>query len=96
MKGLGISHTVRAAVAVAVLACAWAPASGVAQELRAEPVAGGLNHPWAVAFLTQGRFLVTERDGRMRLIEANGKIHAPLAGVPRVAAGNRGYRYRRG
>ncbi|HWP11508.1 MAG TPA: PQQ-dependent sugar dehydrogenase, partial [Ramlibacter sp.] len=43
-----------------------------------------------VAFLTQGRFLVTERDGRMRLIEANGKIHAPLGGVPPVAAGGQG------
>ena len=55
-----------------------------------EPVASGLEHPWAVAFLPQGRFLVTERPGRMRVVEADGKLGAPLAGVPQVAAGGQG------
>ncbi|MGZ5272024.1 MAG: PQQ-dependent sugar dehydrogenase, partial [Ramlibacter sp.] len=36
-------------------------------EVRAETVATGLSHPWAVAFV-DGRFLVTERAGRMRVV----------------------------
>lgn len=61
-----------------------------AQTLRPEVVASGLQNPWAVAFLPDGRYLVTERPGRMRVIEANGKVGAALADVPTVAAGGQG------
>ncbi|MFZ3083777.1 PQQ-dependent sugar dehydrogenase [Rhodoferax ferrireducens] len=61
-----------------------------AQTVRPEVVASGLQNPWAVAFLPEGRYLVTERPGRMRVIEANGKVGAALAGVPTVAAGGQG------
>ena len=64
--------------------------SANAQDLRSSTVAEGLEHPWAVAFLPQGRFLVTERPGRMRIVEADGKLGAPLAGVPAVAAAGQG------
>ena len=53
-------------------------------------MASGLDHPWAVAFLPQGRFLVTERPGRMRVVNAQGALGAPLAGLPEVAAGGQG------
>ncbi|WP_298932235.1 PQQ-dependent sugar dehydrogenase [uncultured Ramlibacter sp.] len=53
-------------------------------------MAGALEHPWALAFLSEGRFLVTERPGRMRVIEADGKLGPPLAGLPQVAAGGQG------
>lgn len=53
-------------------------------------VAGGLAHPWAVAFLPGGRFLVTERPGSMRIIEADGRLGAPLAGLPPIAVGGQG------
>ena len=76
-----------AAVAAVLAACLFAAGAAGAQELRAQTVAQGLEHPWAVAFLPQGRFLVTERPGRMRLVEADGKVGPPLAGVPRVATG---------
>ncbi|MES2978234.1 MAG: PQQ-dependent sugar dehydrogenase [Pseudomonadota bacterium] len=61
-----------------------------AQDVRVEPVASGLEHPWAVAFLPQGRFLVTERPGRLRLVGADGQIKASVTGVPAVASGGQG------
>ena len=63
-----------------------ASAPGVA----VQPVATGLAHPWAVAFLPQGQYLVTERPGRMRVVAADGTIGPPLTGVPGVAAGGQG------
>jgi aldose sugar dehydrogenase len=78
---------VRTAVVAVLAACAFAGGTAGAQELRAQTVAQGLEHPWAVAFLPQGHFLVTERAGRMRIVEADGKLGASIAGVPRVATG---------
>ena len=57
---------------------------------RPETVATGLENPWGVSFLPGGRFIVTERPGRMRLIGADGKVGAPLAGLPAIAAGGQG------
>lgn len=53
-------------------------------------VASGLEHPWAVEPLPDGGFLVTERPGRMRVIDSDGTVGPPLAGVPEVAARNQG------
>jgi glucose/arabinose dehydrogenase len=58
--------------------------------VRAETVARGLEHPWALEFLPDGGMLVTERPGRVRIVEQNGRISAPLAGVPPVATGGQG------
>jgi glucose/arabinose dehydrogenase len=56
------------------------------ERVRVETVARGLEHPWALAFLPDGRMLVTERPGRMRIIGRDGRIGAPISGVPQVAA----------
>lgn len=61
-----------------------------AQGVRPETVATGLQNPWGLAFLPGGRFLVTERPGKLRVVAADGKLAAPVAGVPEVAAGGQG------
>ena len=68
-----------------------------AQEMRTErailkvvTLAQGLDHPWGLAFLPDGRLLVTERAGRMRIIERDGKVGTPLANVPAVVAQGQG------
>jgi glucose/arabinose dehydrogenase len=59
-------------------------------QIRPETVSSGLENPWGLAFLPGGRFLVTERPGRLRLIGADGKIGAPITGLPAIAAGGQG------
>jgi aldose sugar dehydrogenase len=56
---------------------------------RVVDVARGLERPWGLAFLPDGRLLVTERPGRLRLV-TGGVLSAPLAGVPIVFARGQG------
>ena len=65
-------------------------AQPTAAPVKAITVAQGLENPWAVAFLPEGRFLVTERPGRLRVVEADGRLNPPVAGVPAVAATGQG------
>ncbi len=58
-----------------------------AQPLRAVPVVEGLDNPWAVAFLPDGRMLITEKAGQLRIAERDGRLSAPLSGLPAVSAG---------
>jgi aldose sugar dehydrogenase len=55
-----------------------------------EVVAKGLEHPWALAFMPDGRMLVTERPGAMRIVSKDGVVSAPLTNVPAVAARQQG------
>jgi len=47
-------------------------------------IASGLVHPWGLALLPDGRWLVTERPGRLRIISAGGQIAEPITGLPAV------------
>src|SRR5687768_18485118 len=49
-----------------------------------ETIATGLTGAWAVAFLPDGNYLITQNGGTMRLVKPNGFVSAPLAGVPGV------------
>lgn len=62
----------------------------VAAPLRVTPVAQGLERPWGLAFLPDGRMLVTERPGRLRLVARDGRLSEPLAGVPEVLVRGQG------
>lgn len=61
-----------------------------APELSTQVIASGLEHPWALTFLPDGRYLVTERPGRMRVVESNGRLNAALKGLPAIAAAGQG------
>jgi glucose/arabinose dehydrogenase len=54
--------------------------------IRVVPVAQGLPHPWSLAFLPDGSMLVTEREGRLRIIRNGVLDPTPVAGVPKVFA----------
>ncbi|MGE0597267.1 MAG: PQQ-dependent sugar dehydrogenase [Hyphomonadaceae bacterium] len=58
--------------------------------LAVEEIAAGLDEPWSIAFLPDGRALVTEREGRLRVVSRNGAVSEPVAGTPRVDARNQG------
>ena len=67
-------------------------ASGMAhgQDYQIEAVAGGLEHPWSIAWLPDGTALVTERAGRLRLLRGSQLVEEPVSGVPDVYATSQG------
>jgi glucose/arabinose dehydrogenase len=73
-------------------ACQDKPQVAPSGETKVEvtTVAKGLEHPWALAFLPDGRMLVTERPGRLRYVTREGAVSEPVAGVPAVHAQGQG------
>ena len=64
--------------------------SASATEVAVTVVAKGLENPWGLEFLPNGRLLVSERPGRLRIVSTDGKISEPVAGVPEVVARGQG------
>jgi len=60
------------------------------ESFRLTTFATGLERPWGAALLPDGRLLVTERAGRLRLVSREGAVSAPLRGVPEVEAASQG------
>jgi len=74
---------------VAGAACAAAEPGVVETEKGAVHVrilARGLEHPWGMAFLPDGRMLVSERPGRLRIVTPDGRLSTPLRGLPAITA----------
>ncbi len=67
-----------------------APVIADTTQLEVQVIAEGLEHPWGMAQLPDERWLVTERPGRLRIIDAQGQVSAPLAGLPEVDARGQG------
>jgi glucose/arabinose dehydrogenase len=84
MKYLAVGVATFAFVGIASAQAETFPSS--AGELSVTTVTAHLVHPWSLAFLPDGRMLVTERPGRMRIVGKDGKASAPLPGVPKVYA----------
>jgi glucose/arabinose dehydrogenase len=82
-------------IAFATLMLAATPAAAQTYQssagpLKVETVASGLSNPWALSFLPDGRMLVTERPGRMRIVSRDGKLSPAVTGVPQVRAARQG------
>src|SRR5262245_54616384 len=63
-----------------------APAATTKRPIRTETMAKGLVHPWGLAFLPDARLLVSERPGRLRIVDKAGTLSEALQGVPAVYA----------
>jgi aldose sugar dehydrogenase len=82
MLGLGLTSLVASANSETIKT-RWA-------DVKVDTVASGLSHPWGLAFLNDGRMLVTERAGNLRIIDANGAVGEPIAGLPEIKVRGQG------
>jgi glucose/arabinose dehydrogenase len=67
-----------------------APEARSGVTIATEEIARGLNHPWAIAFLPDGRMLVTERAGRLRVVTRDGTVSDPIEGLPLIEVRGQG------
>jgi glucose/arabinose dehydrogenase len=61
-----------------------------ANSYRATIVTSSLTNPWGVTSLPDGRLLVTEKAGRMRIVTTSGTVSEPITGIPPVNAAGQG------
>lgn len=87
LLAITLSGATAAAFAAAPKSATPASQPGV---FKVATVAEGFSHPWALAQLPDGRWLVTERAGELHLVSKEGAVSPPLRGVPKVAAAGQG------
>ena len=68
----------------------WVFDTAEQHKIEVSVVARGLTHPWAIAFLPDGSMLLTERDGRLRLVKTDKLVERPISGVPEVRTDGNG------
>ena len=90
MRGLAITIGVLIGWASSAIAADSERFASQAGPLSVTTVAAGLEHPWGMAFLPDGSMLVTERPGRLRVVDAAGEVLPPVAGVPEVYTNGQG------
>lgn len=80
-----------------LLLAPWLVANAQAQifpsehhRVRASVVVGGLDHPWAMAWLPDGRILITERRGTLRVVQNGKLLPTPVAGLPKATEHGQG------
>ena len=68
----------------------WVIDTAEQHKIRVSVVARGLSHPWAIAFMPDGGMLITERDGRLRIVRDDALDPQPIPGVPEVRTDGNG------
>lgn len=94
-SGIGARVLLILCIWLGALACAPVGATeefaSAKQRFRISTLVAGLVHPWGLAFLPDGRLLITERPGRLRIVNADGHLlPTPIAGLPEIAATGQG------
>ena len=64
----------------------WVFDTAEQHKIQVSIIARGMSHPWAIAFLPDGDMLITEREGRLRLVQNDKLLEEPIPGVPSVRA----------
>lgn len=85
-----VAASLAALAAPALGAQTDAPQPEQKSRVKAETFAAGLSHPWGMQFLPDGRILVTEKPGRLRIVGKDGKAGPAIGGVPEVFAKGQG------
>ena len=94
-RGEGARKTFSPALFIAAMLLAAAPASGRVLDtekgrIEVTVLTDELNQPWGLDFLPDGRMIVTEKPGRLRIVARDGKLSMPIAGIPRVRDAGQG------
>lgn len=77
-------------LAITLAACSPGKAPAAQPQPFKATLVAAFDEPWAMAFLPDGRMLVTEKPGRLLIVTRDGRKSQPLAGVPRVAYAGQG------
>ncbi len=67
-----------------------APEAASKTAIKTQVLASGFDHPWSLAFLPDGRMLVTEKSGRLNLVTADGASRTAVSGLPAMDARGQG------